>query len=295
MSETLIPLSPRAKLVALEQAGFTRADLARRLEVEYMTVYRWLAGKSEPHPLAGGRIDALYRERIALLPMVESLGEKQPDPLELLRSRIDLRERFLFATVYHSLALAGSRLTLAETRKALEEKPAAAAASPETGAAAGLRDALLQVLEHAGPGFAVDEAYLLGLHRLVVGKPGGYRKESDAPQGAKLVPLRVQAWLAHYNLRGGHPLEQAVRDYREFMGIHPFNDGNGRVGRLLLDAQLLSRGLPPALIRVDDQYDAWLGLRQGEAGDLKLLERLVCEAVLRAWRLLAGEDAAHES
>jgi len=283
MTETLVPLSSRAKLTALEQAGFKRSHLAQQLAVEYMTLYRWLAGKSEPHPRARQRIDELYRGHIELLPVVESLGENRPDALELLHQRTDVRERFLLQATFHSQALAGSRLTLAETRRALEGQP-----FPEALAATNLRNALLYLLEQAGPGFKITEAYVFDLHRLVMENIHDQARSAPRDPGQRLAPIRLQAWLAHCNLLGPHPVVRAARDHYEFYSLRHFRSGNGRVGRLLLHTQLLSCGLPPALIRIDDQHDYDLGLRQAAQGEFKPLERLVCESVLRGYQLLQG-------
>lgn len=295
MTETLIPLSSRAKLIALEQAGFKRSRLARLVKVEYMTMYRWLAGKSEPHPRFRARIDALYRAHIGLLPLVESLAETRPDALELLRSRADLRERFLLEASYHFQALGGGRLTLAETRRVLAARFPDSRAAVEKLAASNLRHGLLYLLEHAGSGFQITEEFVAELHRLVMRDiPDQRPARQDAEQ--RLLPVRLQAWLAHCNLLSPHPVAQATRDHHEFCGLKLFRDGNGRLGRLLLITQLLSRGLPPALIRIDGQHDYGLGLRQGDLGDFKPLERLICESVLRGHQFLhAGEATAHET
>lgn len=291
MTETLVPLSSRAKLTALEQAGFKRSCLARQVKVEYMTMYRWLEGKSEPHPRFRARIDALYRGHIGLLPLVESLTETRPDALELLRSRADLRERFLLEAVYHFQALGGGRLTLAETRQVLAARFQDSRAAVEKLAAINLRHGLLYLLEQAGSGFQITGEIVAELHRLVMrGIPDQRPARQDAEQ--RLTLVRMQAWLARCNLRSPHPVFQAARDHQEFERLRPFGGVSRLVGLLLLNAQLLSGGLPPALIRMDDQHDYESGLRQGDQGDFKPLERLVCESVLRGHQLLQA-GAAH--
>ncbi len=291
MPEMLVPLSSRAKLTALAQAGFKRVRLARQLGVEYMTVYRWLKGKSEPHSRFRARIDALYRGHVGLLPLVESLAGTRPDALELLRSRADLRERFLLEAAYHFQALGGGGLTLTETRQVLAARFRDSRAAVEKLAASNLRHGLLYLLEQAGSGFHITEEFVAELHRLVVRDiPDRRPARQDAEQ--RLARVRLHAWMARCNLRSPHPVLQAARDHQEFERIRPFGGVSRLVGLLLLNAQLFSGGLPPALIRMDDQHDYESGLRQGDQGDFKPLERLVCESVLRGHQLLQA-GAAH--
>ncbi|MEW6515542.1 MAG: Fic family protein [candidate division FCPU426 bacterium] len=286
MSETLVPLSSRDKLLALEQAGFKRTRLARLAGVEYMTIYRWFTGASEPRARLGGRIDSLYREHIDLQPLVESL--QRPDLLEKLRQRSALREHFFLEATYHSLALAGAKLTWADTREALAGVLPAGALSPGATAALNHREALAWMVEQAVRESALGEAHLLEMHATAMrgereAAPGRLRGAADGLRG----------WLEACGRPDSHPAGRAVRLHHAFLRLRPFHRGNGRVGRLLLQAQLLACGLPPALIRVDNQREYEWGLNQADQGDFRYLERVVNEGILRGRRLLSeGERSA---
>lgn len=74
-----------------------------------------------------------------------------------------------------------------------------------------------------------------------------------------------------------HPILRAAWLHATFTRIHPFEDGNGRTGRLLQDYSLLSSGLYPTGIpssRRDDYYDA---LEQADGGDWNPLCQMICE------------------
>ena len=62
-------------------------------------------------------------------------------------------------------------------------------------------------------------------------------------------------------------------------------DGNGRVGRLLMATQLLSRGFPPAIVHIEDRHKYYFGLGKGDYGDFKPMVQTICESVLRGFDL----------
>ena len=50
-----------------------------------------------------------------------------------------------------------------------------------------------------------------------------------------------------------HPVERAALLHVTFVGIHPFEDGNGRTSRLLLNLELMKSGFPPIIIRTENK------------------------------------------
>jgi Fic family protein len=293
------PLSARAKIEAiLRDAGITRSELARLLGVRYKTVYRWLDQGTSPHPHASNRIDELFNKHVALASVVQRLKSRLKNPIQILRKNKKLREKFFLQVTYHSNAIEGSRMTLKETDRAIQGKNVRGKEPFELFEAVNHRNALLEMLARARPGFKIDEAYVLKLHSIVMYNfhdklPGRYRtghvnltNTDIALPSAQEVPLRMKAFLKSINRYGRQPVHEIASDHYEFEAIHPFFDGNGRVGRLLMITQLLSRGFPPALFRIEDQHDYYFALGRGDLGDFKHLGQMVAAAVIRGYHLL---------
>ena len=90
------------------------------------------------------------------------------------------------------------------------------------------------------------------------------RPEETAPKMQEFV-----AWLAQELASGtSHPVEIAAKCHHDFVLIHPFDDGNGRVARLLVNYVLLRAGFPPVIIRTEKKGAYLAALQQADSGDL---------------------------
>ena len=91
-----------------------------------------------------------------------------------------------------------------------------------------------------------------------------------------------------------NPIERIARFHLEFEGIHPFIDGNGRTGRLVMNLDLIRCGYPPINVKFADRtkyYDAFDAYyRDGDAGAMiDLLAGYVNERLDAYLETLTGE------
>lgn len=119
-------------------------------------------------------------------------------------------------------------------------------------------------------------------------RPGSFREHDIEPFPGGMVPpswVRVQAaltdWTQSLSAIGtaANPVEQLAQAHGAFERIHPFLDGNGRVGRLLLNLFLVRSGYPPAVIYTRDRTRYLRALRRADAGDPGPLGELIARAV----------------
>ena len=184
-----------------------------------------------------------------------------------------LRDEFMIEFTYNSNAIEGNTLTLKETAMALEGMTIDKKPLKDHLEAVGHRDAFLYVQDIAKKDMPLSESVIKNIHSLVLmNRPedkGVYRRIPVRIMGAFTEPVqpyliepKMTELLQSDNERKGaiHDIERIARFHLEFEGIHPFIDGNGRTGRLLMNLELIKCGYPPINVKFADRkryYDAF--------------------------------------
>ena len=89
-----------------------------------------------------------------------------------------------------------------------------------------------------------------GVYRRVPVRIMGAQHEPVQPY---LIQPRMEQLMASYAESAEHIVTKLARFHIEFEGIHPFIDGNGRTGRLLINLELMKAGYPPIDIKFTDR------------------------------------------
>jgi len=90
------------------------------------------------------------------------------------------------------------------------------------------------------------------------------------PPPPEMVSQQLRLLIAEYASKlddGIHPLEAASNFHQKFEEIHPFQDGNGRVGREVLNYMLTEEGFPPIYITPKHRSDYLNTLQEGNKGE----------------------------
>ena len=184
-----------------------------------------------------------------------------------------LREEFMVEFTYNSNAIEGNTLTLKETALALEGMTIDQKPLKDHLEAVGHRDAFLYVQDIATKDMPISESVIKNIHSLVlINRPedkGTYRRIPVRIMGAYTEPLQpymvlpaMEGLIIENNNRTEtmNIIERIARFHLEFEGIHPFIDGNGRTGRLILNLDLIRNGYPPINVKFTDRkryYEAF--------------------------------------
>jgi len=184
-----------------------------------------------------------------------------------------LAEEFMIEFTYNSNAIEGNTLTLKETALALEGMTIDQKPLKDHLEAVGHRDAFLYVQDIAKHELPLSETVIKNIHALVLmNRPddkGVYRRIPVRIMGAYTEPVqpyliepKMSELLAANEERKNtmNDIERIALFHLEFEGIHPFIDGNGRTGRLILNLDLIRNGYPPINVKFTDRkryYDAF--------------------------------------
>lgn len=175
-----------------------------------------------------------------------------------------LNEDFMVEYTYNSNAIEGNTLTLRETDMVLrgltiDQKPL-----KDHMEAVGHKDAFYYIVELVKDKTPISESIIKQIHSLVLAdKPqdrGVYRKVPVRIMGAHHEPVKpyliepkMFELLSDFENDSRNIAEKLAEFHIRFEGIHPFIDGNGRTGRLLVNLELMKEGYPPIDIKFADR------------------------------------------
>ncbi len=230
------------------------------------------------------------------------------DKIQLLKKEYDFLKRGkeslltiideaeISENVYNSNAIENSTLTLKETEKILLEQ--------ETSREISVREIfeaknLARVIEYKrnnSEKLELSKENILLLHQMLIGGindsiAGRFRNKGEyvrvglhiAPPPEKIEEMINSILLEYLSNLEKYFLEKISKFHLDFETIHPFCDGNGRIGRVIINLQLLSMGLPLIIIRnkeKDIYYKAFQEYRENK--NAKIMERILSLSLIES-------------
>jgi Fic family protein len=175
-------------------------------------------------------------------------------------------EAFVVKMSYHSNAIEGSTLTLGDTADVLDGLVLSSKSQREQLAAKGVADGMEYVLRELSAGRDISEDLIKDIHERTAldidyATRGVYRTSPVYLRGSETVPPNWESvrelmgdLLYQYEHSSLSPLYKAIAFHVNFENIHPFQDGNGRAGRNVLNFMLMQQGLVPIALRFDKEH-----------------------------------------
>ena len=202
-----------------------------------------------------------------------------------------LTEDFMVEYTYNSNAIEGNTLTLRETDMVLKGLTVGQKPLKDHIEAVSHKEALYFILDLVKEKRELSESIIKQIHFLVLGDKkddrGVYRRVPVRIMGASHEPLqpyliepRMESLLIDYKSSQDNLIKKLAMFHIEFESIHPFIDGNGRTGRLLVNLELMKNGYPPIDIKFTDRikyYDAFEEYHK--KNNLKAMENLFASYV----------------
>jgi Fic family protein len=209
--------------------------------------------------------DSRYKSALSLIELIAIKKKELDSRRPLTEGEVArLNEEFTVEYTYNSNAIEGNTLTLRETDMVLRGLTIDKKPLKDHMEAIGHKEAFEFVSELVKEKEPLTESIIKQIHFLVLldkkDDRGVYRRIPVRIMGAQHEPAqpymivpKMTELLLDYNSREENIITKLARFHIEFEGIHPFIDGNGRTGRLLVNLELMKAGCPPINIKFTDR------------------------------------------
>ena len=190
-------------------------------------------------------------------------------------------EDLITRSTYHSNAIEGSTLTYAETYAILYNDNSFKIEGKEPREiyeAINHKKALELVFKNLQNEDGFDERFIKKLNETInrdIKDTEGYRTvqvfirgSEHIPPAPEKIPNLMTYFVYNYNHDEEDIFTKIARYHIEFEKIHPFEDGNGRTGRLLLNYELLKNDIPPVVISKEERVKYFEFLKNNDSTGL---------------------------
>ncbi len=284
-------------------SGLTQTEIAAKVGVSFVAFNNWWNEKAKPRKKQVEAIDELYRlytgqKEIpaSVLASKKQLLQKRStrfkSVIEVILKNSDIYDQFLLSLTYNSNKIEGSTLSEDETADIIFNNKSIPNKSIIEQLEVKNHQAALQYLfQYLKNSKKINEELILKLHSILMNgireDAGMYRNHgvrivgSNVPTANFLkVPVLMKDIVEKISQKKKDEVEHISQIHASFEQIHPFSDGNGRVGRMILTAMLLKSNFAPAVIKQEEKQIYYACLRKAQLqDDSTQLEDFICEAV----------------
>ncbi len=289
----------------------TQTELAGLLGVSFPTLNSWINNKSTPQKKAQEKIDLLYQEYTGVANVDESkLAEKKkkigelkkmfPNPIKNIITRKDLYDSFVLELTYNTNSIEGSTLNEPEVKAVLFDNAIIPDKTVVEHQEAKNHQATLgNLFEKISDSKAkITEDDIKKLHSILMNgiwsNAGQYRNHAVRIAGSQAVTANymkietlMKDLIKDLNKTPKNIFSHLAKTHAQFEKIHPFSDGNGRIGRLLMHYIAIKNGLPPILVKKEKKQAYYTYLQRAQTeNDSIYLESFICDALLESYKSL---------
>ena len=294
--------------------NITQTKLAERFGVSFVAFNNWWNGKSIPHKKSEDLIEDLFLEvtgqkiisadKLFLKKqIIEKRSFKHNNIIDEILKNKDIYDEFVLKLTYHSNSIEGSTLTEPDTAAILFDNVSLPNKTlNEQLEAKNHQTALNYLFDYISKKGKINENLILKLHSIFMNgiRPdaGMYRNHAVRILGVSLptanyirIPDLMKLVMLDIEKERKNIVSISANIHSRFEQIHPFSDGNGRIGRLLMTAMLLKANLAPAVIHQQQKQLYYTYLYKSQTkDDQSQLEDFLCDTILSGFDILERKD-----
>jgi Fic family protein len=287
----------------LKASNWSQEQLAQKLGVSFATLNSWINERSLPRKKAATRIEQLFLDIVGSETVDETVlldkkqhALKQKMSSHTLASDTRMLDTLTLYLTYHTNTIEGSTMTLSDVEDVIFDNKVLSNRTAIEQAEARNHQAtlhwLIDQMNTKGKTFVIDEELVLNIHlRLmhsIISDAGKYRSHAVRIMDSRTVlanylkvPSLVADLVQKLQDHEGDSIAKIAETHAKFEQIHPFSDGNGRTGRLIMLVQALQAGIMPPLVVKERKsaYYKYLELAQTK-DEFKTLEKFTAESIL---------------
>ncbi len=236
-------------------------------------------------------LNAVYKKRIRALKKEFDSLKKGKEALLNVLDEVEVPEG-----VYNSNAIENSTLTLKETEKILFEMEVSRTVELREVFEAKNLARVMEYIKVKARNTDLSEEFVLLLHRMLIGNiddkiagrfraPGEFVRVGQhiAPAPEQVASLMERAIEQYGSDHESYVTDVIARFHLEFERVHPFCDGNGRIGRVLMNYQLFRLGFPVVIIRDKEKGIYYQSFREYDATkQVQRMEKIVAFALMES-------------
>ena len=291
----------------LAKTSWSQSRFAQEAGVTFVSVNRWLKGHSRPHPSQLRQIDLLFKKIVGIIPLPEGeikqimakVDEKRRQFSNIVKILEDERivADFLLELTYNSDANEGSTLTKKQTEAIIFDKATVREKSLVEHLEAINHATILKDLFSGKYIPPINESLIKEIHRVLMqgirDDAGQYSKQQRGIRGVDLslphpddIPEEMNLFFSKVNSCRKHPIEHIAKMHADFEAIHPFGDGNGRIGRLIMIIQLINNGYVPCVITVEEKARYYESLEYAQKRSETHFVYFLAETILKGYQII---------
>ncbi|EKD57026.1 MAG: filamentation induced by cAMP protein Fic [uncultured bacterium] len=288
----------------------TQQELAERIGISFVALNNLINNKSQARKKTQNRINELYLEYSGMrhIPnnilsakknIIRQKSKINKNVLKIILNNENILKQIILSLTYNSNKIEGSTLTENETAAIIFDNIALPNKTLiEQLEAKNHQTSLMYLLNYLLDKKSISEDLILRLHSILLSginpDAGFYRRHAVRIIGVNVatanylkIPELMKKLMAEINKKEKDIISQTVKIHSQFEQIHPFVDGNGRIGRLILQAMILEKNIAPAIIKQENKifYMRYLNISQIK-NDFSLFEDFLCEAILEGYKII---------